>query len=119
MKGLLNWDHTQRSRLSDLLYSGWMNDSTLMTMKYLDKISNYESKQQLDFLKGLAGVLDDFPSRVINRIVIPKLLDLLKFNHLIASIIYIVIDLLKKKKIEEPVFKKTVWPSLKAVTQGK
>lgn len=96
-----------------------MNDSTLMTVKYLDKISNYESKQQLDFLKGLAGVLDDFPSRVVNRLVVPKLIDLLKYNHLIASIVFIVIDLLKKNKIEEQTFKKTVWPNLKAVTQGK
>lgn len=96
-----------------------MNDSTLMTVKYLDKISNYESKQQLDFLKGLAGVLDDFPLRVTNRLVIPKLIDLLKYNHLIASIVYIVIDLLKKNRIEDQSFKKAVWPSLKSVTQGK
>jgi hypothetical protein len=34
-----------------------MNDSTLITVKYLDKISSYENKQQLEFLKGLAGVL--------------------------------------------------------------
>lgn len=96
-----------------------MNDSTLMTVKYLDKISNYESKQQLEFLKGLAGVLDDFPLRVTNRLVVPKLIDLLKYNHLIASIVYIVIDLLKKNKIEGDSFKKVVWPNLKNVTQGK
>ncbi len=96
-----------------------MNDSTLVTVKYLDKISNYESKQQLDFLKGLAGVLDDFPLRVVNRIVIPKLLDLLKYSHLIASIVYIIIDLLKKNKIEDQTFKKQVWPELKTITQGK
>lgn len=119
LKELLCWDPARRSNCGDVLYSSWMNDSTLMTVKYLDKINNYESKQQLDFLKGLAGVLDDFPQRVTNRIVVPKLLDLLKFNTLIASIIYIVIDLLKKKKIEEQVFKKAVWPSLKTVTQGK
>lgn len=96
-----------------------MNDSTLITVKYLDKISNYESRQQLEFLKGMAGVLDDFPARVTNRIVIPKLLDLLKYNSLIASIVFIIIDLLKKNKIDAQSFKKQVWPSLKAVTQGK
>jgi hypothetical protein len=90
-----------------------------MTVKYLDKISNYESKQQLEFLKGLAGVLDDFPLRVTNRLVVPKLIDLLKYNHLIASIVYIVIDLLKKNRIESDSFKKVVWPNLKNVTQGK
>jgi hypothetical protein len=67
----------------------------------------------------LAGVLDDFEIRVIIKIIVPKLLDLLKFNHLIASIVYIVIDLLKKNKLANEEFKKTVWPALKAVTQGK
>ena len=96
-----------------------MNDSTLVTVKYLDKIANYEGKQQLEFLKGLAGVLDDFPSRVLLRIIIPKLLDLLKFNSLIASIVFIIIDLLKKQKLDKETFKTKIWPSLKTVTQAK
>ena len=79
--------------------SKWMNDSTLITVKYLDKISSYENKQQLEFLKGLAGVLDDFDGRVLARIILPKLIDLLKFGHLIASVAYIIIDLLKKGRL--------------------
>jgi len=46
-------------------------------------------------------------------------MDLLKFSHLIASIVYIVIDLLKKSKITAELFRKLIWPSLKNVTQGK
>lgn len=64
-------------------------------------------------------MLDDFEIRVIVKIIVPKLLDLLKFNHLIASIVYIIIDLLKKSKLTNEEFKKSVWPALKAVTQGK
>jgi SCY1-like protein 2 len=119
LRGILNWSPQKRLDLSEVLSSDWMNDKTLITVKYLDKISNYESKQQLEFLKGLAGVLDDFPERVLLRIIIPKLLDLLKFSNLIASIVFIIIDLLKKNKVQEGVFKKQVWPSLKTVTQGK
>lgn len=96
-----------------------MNDSTLITVKYLDKINSYENKQQLEFLKGLAGVLDDFDLRVLTKIILPKLIDLLKFSHLIASIVYIAIDLLKKGKLQNDVFLKLVWPALKNVTQGK
>jgi hypothetical protein len=76
-----------------------MNDSTLITVKYLDKINNYENKQQLEFLKGLSGVLDDFDARVLSRIILPKLIDLLKFGHLIASVAYIIIDFLKKGRL--------------------
>lgn len=101
------------------MLSEWMNDSTLTTVKYLDKISSYESKQQLEFLKGLAGVLDDFPDKVLIRIVIPKLLDLMKYNTLIASIVYIITDLLKKKKMDVKTFRAHIWPTLKTVTQAK
>ena len=67
----------------------------------------------------MAGILDDFPERVLLRIVIPKLLDLIKFNSLIASIVYIIIDLLKRSKLEVSIFRKEVWPALKNVTQAK
>jgi len=70
-------------------------------------------------LKGLAGVLNDFDARVVYKIILPKLLDLLKFGHLIASIVFIVIDLLKRNKLTGDLFLKIVWPVLKNVTQGK
>ena len=73
----------------------------------------------MEFLKGIAGVLDDFPSRILLKIVIQKLLDLLKYNNLIASIVFIIIDLLKKQKVPMDVFKKKIWPNLKTVTQAK
>lgn len=118
-KGLLEWDMERRISVSDALNSRWMNDSTLTTVKYLDKISSYENKQQLEFLKGLAGVLEDFDLRVTTRIILPKLLDMLKFGHLIASVLFIVIDLLKKGRLTAEIFRKTVWPAFKTVTQGK
>jgi hypothetical protein len=96
-----------------------MNDSTLITVKYLDKINNYENKQQLEFLKGLSGVLDDFDTRVLSRIILPKLIDLLKFGHLIASVAYIIIDFLKKGRLTSELFNKLVWPALKGIMQGK
>jgi hypothetical protein len=96
-----------------------MNDSTLTTAKYLDRINNYENKQQLEFLKGLAGVLEDFDLRVLSRIILPKLIDLLKFAHLIASVAFIIVDLMKKGRLSTEIFHKLAWPALKGVMQGK
>jgi hypothetical protein len=47
------------------------------------------------------------------------LIDLLKFGHLIASVAYIIIDLLKKGRLPSELFNKLAWPPLKAVMQGK
>lgn len=70
-------------------------------------------------MKGLAGVLNDFDARVVSKIILPKLIDLLKYGYLIASIVYIIIDLLKKNKLSADLFLKIVWPPLKTITQGK
>lgn len=51
--------------------------------------------------------------------MLPKLIDLLKFGHLIASVAYIIIDLLKKARLPADLFNKLVWPALKGVMQGK
>lgn len=67
----------------------------------------------------MAGVLDDFDNRVVTRIILPKLLDMLKFSHLIASIIFITIDLLKKNKLTPELFREQIWPAIKGITQGK
>jgi hypothetical protein len=57
--------------------------------------------------------------RVLSRIILPKLIDLLKFGHLIASVTFIIIDLLKKGRLTNGLFNKLVWPALKAIMQGK
>jgi L-rhamnose mutarotase len=43
----------------------------------------------------------------------------MKYNTLIASIVYIITDLLKKKKMDVKTFRAHVWPALKTVTQAK
>ena len=43
----------------------------------------------MEFLKGLMGILNHFSYKILLRKIIPGLMDLLKFKHLIPSIIYI------------------------------
>lgn len=76
--------------------SKWVNDPIVLTVKYLEKISNYENKQQVEFLKGLSGVIDKFSGKILHKRIIPILTNLLKFNHLVASIIFILLDIMKR-----------------------
>jgi hypothetical protein len=90
---------TYRLPISSLESSKWINDPIVLTVKYLEKISNYENKQQMEFLKGLAGVIDKFSGKILHKRIIPNLTNLIKFNHLVASIIFITIDIMKKSMI--------------------
>jgi SCY1-like protein 2 len=73
----------------------------------------------MEFLKGLAGVIDKFSGKILHKRIIPNLTNLLKFNHLVASIIFITIDIMKKSMISVEDWRRTVWPELKSITQGK
>ena len=71
-------------------------------------------------MKGLLGVLNHFEPKILLRKVLPLLLDLLKFKHLIPSVVYICLETMKNGKIiTEQDFKEKVWPSFKRVVQGK
>lgn len=66
------------------------------------------------------GILNDFSMKILIRKIIPKLMDLLKFKHLIPSVIYISIEILKNGKIlKNSDFLEHIWPQLKKVIQGK
>lgn len=66
------------------------------------------------------GILNNFDSKILSRKVLPLLLDLLKFKHLIPSVIYICLEIMKNGKIiSESEFKDKIWPSLRKVVQGK
>lgn len=47
LKGMLSMNPQNRFSLDEALRSDWLNDSALLTVKYLDKLTNYENKQQL------------------------------------------------------------------------
>jgi hypothetical protein len=71
----------------------------VLTVRYLENITNYDNKQQIEFLRGLMGILNHFESRILLRKVLPLLLDLLKFKHLIPSVIFISMEIIKNGKI--------------------
>lgn len=70
-------------------------------------------------MKGLAGVIDKFSGKVLHKRIIPNLMNLLKFGHLVASIIFIVIDMMKRGMVTVEEWRKEVWTELKGITQGK
>lgn len=99
LKNVLARDPERRSTLHELSSSKWLNDKLVLTVRYLENITNYDNKQQVEFLKGLLGVLNHFDAKILLRKILPLLLDLLKFKNLIPSVIYICLETMKNGKI--------------------
>lgn len=65
-------------------------------------------------------MLNHFEPRILLRKVLPLLLDLLKFKHLIPSVVYICLEIMKNGNIiTESDFREKIWPSFKKVVTGK
>lgn len=60
-----------------------------------------------------------FEPALIKKRIIPTLLELMKFDYLVAGILLTIIELMKKEVISVPEFQKTIWGPFKNLTQGK
>lgn len=60
-----------------------------------------------------------FEPSLIKKKIVPTLLELMKFDYLVAGIVLTIIELMKKEIITVSEFQKTIWGPFKSLTQGK
>ncbi len=78
-----------------------------------------EQKRQLDFIKGMEEVLFRFETGIVKKRIIPALVNLLKFDYLIAVVLIVLVEILKKDLLSAAEFQKTLFSPIKALTQSK
>ena len=115
----LCWDWGKRRSINQISNCEWLNDNFTVTIKHLSSIINLEQKMQLEFLRGLSATVLKFEPSLIKKRIIPTLLELLKFDYLTPGIVLTLIELMKKDIISVPDFQKTIWTTIKTLTQGK
>lgn len=96
-----------------------MNDDFILTIKHLEAITDLEQKRQLDFIKGMEEVLFRFETGIVKKRVIPALVNLLKFDYLIAVVLIVIVEILKKDILNAGEFQKTLFTPIKTITQSK
>jgi hypothetical protein len=101
------------------MQSDWMNDNFILTIKHLECITDLEQKRQLEFIKGMEEVLFRFEHGIVKKRIIPALVNLLKFDYLIAVVLIVLVEILKKDIVNAAEFQKTLFTPIKALTQSK
>jgi hypothetical protein len=74
-----------------------LNDPFVKALKHLDRINEFETGQQQAFMKGLQQIFFKYDHAILKNRIIPLLMDLTKFNHLISFVLEFIVMIIKNE----------------------
>ncbi|KAL2126521.1 hypothetical protein VTI74DRAFT_759 [Chaetomium olivicolor] len=105
----------QRMTATEFQQSEFFNNIFVSTIRFLDAFPAKTPGQKSQFLRGLVKVLPSFPKSVMERKLLPALLDELKDKELISLILHNVFKIIELLPSGKRAFGEKVRPSLKEI----
>lgn len=105
----------QRMTANEFQQSEFFNNILVATIRFLDSFPAKTMPDKTKFLRGLVNVLPSFPKSVMERKVLPALLEELKDKELISLILHNVFKILGLLPSGKRAFSEKVRPSLKEI----
>ncbi|EAQ84979.1 hypothetical protein CHGG_08993 [Chaetomium globosum CBS 148.51] len=105
----------QRMTASEFQQSEFFNNILVSTIRFLDAFPAKTPNEKLQFLRGLMKVLPSFPKSVMEKKLLPALLDELKDKELISLILHNVFKIIELLPSGRRAFTEKVRPSLKEI----
>jgi SCY1-like protein 2 len=100
---------------SEFQQSEFFNNILVSTIRFLDAFPAKTPNEKSQFLRGLMKVLPSFPKSVMERKLLPALLDELKDKELISLILHNVFKIIELLPSGRRAFSEKVRPSLKEI----
>lgn len=79
----------QRITIDDFIHSGYFNNPLIKTMIFFDEFPTKTDDEKLIFLKSLVNLLPLFPTSILQKKILPILLELLNNPKVVTSLIQI------------------------------
>ncbi|KAI9655293.1 MAG: hypothetical protein M1821_005440 [Bathelium mastoideum] len=95
--------------------SRFFDNILVSTIRFLDSLPAKTPNEKVQFLKGLPKILSQFPDSVLEKKLLPALLDEMKDRELIALILQNMIAITKRLKSGKQAFCDKVIPALQTV----
>ena len=105
----------QRMTASEFQQSEFFNNILVSTIRFLDTFPAKTPNEKSQFLRGLIKVLPSFPKSVMERKLLPALLEELKDKELISLILHNVFKIIELLPSGKRAFGDKVRPSLKEI----
>lgn len=105
----------QRMNAKEFQESEYFDNILVSTIRFLDEFPAKTANEKSQFLKGLIKVLPSFPKSVMEKKVLPALLDELKDRELISLILHNVFKIIELLPSGRRAFGDKIRPSLKEI----
>ncbi|KAK4103325.1 ARM repeat-containing protein [Parathielavia hyrcaniae] len=105
----------QRMTATEFQQSEFFNNILVSTIRFLDAFPAKTPNEKSQFLRGLIKVLPSFPKSVMERKLLPALLDELKDRELLSLILHNVFKIIELLPSGKRAFGDKVRPSLKEI----
>jgi SCY1-like protein 2 len=105
----------QRMNAKEFQESGYFDNILVSTIRFLDSFPAKTANEKTQFLKGLIKVLPSFPKSVMEKKVLPALLDEMKDRELISLILHNVFKIIELLPSGKRAFGDRIRPSLKEI----
>ncbi|CAD8105583.1 unnamed protein product [Paramecium sonneborni] len=117
---MLSQQINTRPTLSQFVQIDWFKDPYLITFNILNKLPEYDMQQQIVFFKGLSSVIFNFEKSILKKRLLPIVLGLTQYDHLLTAIVQIILETMRREDIiNSNQFQSEVWPKLKQIISGK
>jgi len=122
---ILSPNPAERLTIAAFINSEFFMDVNVRAVRFLEQLHEKDEAQRVTFLKGLPKLLQDPSSplcsqRVMRERVLPRLCGALLFPSLYAVVVPIIINMLKKERITDPMhFQAKMWPAIKPLFSAK
>lgn len=105
----------QRMNAKQFQDSGYFDNILVSTIRFLDSFPAKTASEKTQFLRGLIKVLPSFPKSVMEKKVLPALLDEMKDRELISLILHNVFKIIELLPSGKRAFGDRIRPSLKEI----
>ncbi|KAK4119308.1 ARM repeat-containing protein [Parathielavia appendiculata] len=105
----------QRMTATEFQQSEFFNNILVSTIRFLDAFPAKTPNEKSQFLRGLIKVLPSFPKSVLERKLLPALLDELKDKELLSLVLHNVFKIIELLPSGKRAFSDKVRPSLKEI----
>lgn len=112
----------QRMNAREFQQSGFFDNILVSTIRFLDSLPTKTPNEKSQFLRGLPRILEQFPKSVLDKKVLPALLEETKDRELLSLILQNTFKIIKTLPSSQRVFTDKVLPRLREVflaTSGK
>ncbi|CAK94318.1 unnamed protein product (macronuclear) [Paramecium tetraurelia] len=117
---MLSTQMNNRPSLSQFVQIEWFKDPYLITFNILNKLPEYDMQQQIVFFKGLSSVIFNFEKSILKKRLLPIVLSLTQYDHLLTAIVQIILETMRREDIiNSTQFQSEIWPKLKQIFSGK